>query len=163
MLLFLKNALFALVVPGLLAGWVPLEFFEHDPQWPAHGWQWQHWAGLALFLTGTLAYIHCAWLFASYGHGTPAPFDPPRKLVQRGLYRWVRNPMYLSFLLLVAGEAVFLLSWHIAVYLLVMACASQLVVMLHEESQLLFDFGAMYEDYRRDVPRWWPRRPRPRE
>ena len=94
------------------------------------------------------------------GQGTPAPFDPPRKFVRRGLYKWVRNPMYLAVFALVAGEAVFLGSWHIAVYLVCLLCALPVFVQLHEEEALRRNFGAMYEDYRREVPRWLPRKPR---
>ncbi|MFI5335530.1 MAG: methyltransferase family protein [Opitutales bacterium] len=96
MLLFLKNLLFTLVVPGFVALWVPLSFFERHPEWPAGAWQWHHWLGSFFLAVGTTIYGHCLWLFATYGRGTPAPIDPPQKLVQRGLYRCVRNPMYLG-------------------------------------------------------------------
>jgi protein-S-isoprenylcysteine O-methyltransferase Ste14 len=149
-LLLLKNLLFAILVPGLIAGWIPLRYFARVVSWPAGDWRWPQPAGLLLFVISLLLLLHCLWLFATYGHGTPAPVDPPVKLVQRGAYRWVRNPMYLGVLGVVAGEGLFLWSIDVAVYLFCLGCCFQL-------------FGAMYEDYRREVPRWWPRAPRPRK
>ncbi len=160
MILFLKNLLFTLIVPGFVAGWVPLRWFERRAAWPAV-LAWQHWAGLAIFVLGLCVYLHCVWLFMTRGRGTPAPFDAPKKLVQRGLYRWVRNPMFLSVLAVVGGEMVFLWSWHIAVWLVCLACLFHLFIIGHEETALRFRFGAMYDDYLRDVPRWLPRRPKP--
>ena len=110
---------------------------------------------------GALAFLHCQWLFATRGQGTPAPVDPPRKLVRRGLYKWVRNPMYLAVFTVLGGEMVFLRSGHIAVYLVGFACAVHVFVLLVEEEALRRRFGAMYEDYRREVPRWLPRKPKP--
>ncbi len=158
--LLFKNLLFTFLVPGFVAGWVPLGWFERRAHWPA-AWSWRHSAGTGLFVLGSMIYLHCLWLFALRGHGTPAPFDPPRKLVWRGLYKWVRNPMYLGILALVAGEALFLRSGHILVYLICLACAVQLFVLGYEENALRMKFGAMYEDYKRAVPRWLPRKPRP--
>jgi len=158
-ILLLKNLLFIAVVPTLTIGWIPLRWLESRPAWPGQ-LAVQHYLGAAFVILGALAYLHCVWLFMQRGKGTPALFDPPRKLVQRGLYRWVRNPMYLAAPLILAGEACFLLSLPIAIYGVVLASIFQLIVVLHEESDLSFRFGAMYDDYRREVPRWFPRRPR---
>lgn len=160
MVLLLKNVLFTLVVPGVFVVWLPLRVFERRARWPdeldvVHG------VGLALAAAGTLAYLHCVWTFMRRGRGTPFLLDPPRHLVQRGLYRWVRNPMYLGVLLVVGAQAVFLLSWHVAIYWICLACLFQVFVHLYEERDLSFRFGAMYEDYKREVPRWLPRPPRP--
>jgi protein-S-isoprenylcysteine O-methyltransferase Ste14 len=158
--LLVKNLLFTLLVPGFVVGWVPLRLFERRARWP-EAWGWQQYAGVALFAIGLLVFLHCQWLFAARGQGTPAPFDPPKKFVRRGLYQWVRNPMYLAVFLLVGAEALFLPSWHIAVYLVLLACLLHVLVLLVEEEGLRRNFGAMYEDYRREVPRWLPRKPRP--
>jgi protein-S-isoprenylcysteine O-methyltransferase Ste14 len=160
-LLFLKNLLFIVLVPGFVAGWVPLHWFERSPHWPEPTWQWWHFSGALLVGVGVGIVLHCVWLFATKGRGTPAPIDPPKKLVHRGLYRWVRNPMYLGVLAVVTGEMVFFWSWHVGVYLLCLTCVLQTFVVLYEEPALSSQFGAMYEDYLRDVPRWWPRRPKP--
>lgn len=161
MLLFIKNLIFVVLVPGLVAGWVPLHWFGRDAQWPAGSWEPRHWLGAAIGAIGAGIVLHCVWLFAVKGRGTPAPIDPCKKLVHRGLYRWVRNPMYLGVLTVVASQMVFFWSWHIGVYLFCLMCTFQTFVVLYEEPALSSQFGAMYEDYRRDVPRWWPRRPKP--
>lgn len=158
--LLLKNLLFTLLVPGFVAGWVPLRFFERRARWP-ESWSELHFTGAALCLLGLALYLHCQWLLAVRGRGTPTPLDPPKKLVRRGAYQWVRNPMYLAVFTAVAGEAVFLRSWHIAVYLTCLVCAVHVYVLLLEEEALRRRFGALYEDYRREVPRWLPRRPPP--
>lgn len=160
MILFLKNLLFTVLVPGFVAGWVPLRWFEEHPHWP-ESWRWFHVAGAGLLALGFATYLHCTWLFATKGRGTPAPFDPPQRLVRRGLYRWVRNPMYLGIFAIVGGEALFFWSVHIVIYWVCLICAVHLFVALYEESALGFHFGAMYEDYKRAVPRWWPRKPKP--
>jgi protein-S-isoprenylcysteine O-methyltransferase Ste14 len=158
--LALKNLVYSLVVPGIFAGWIPLRMFERRPRWPDELGALQ-WAGLAVILLGAVGFLASVITLAARGQGTPAFFDPPRKLTRRGPYKWVRNPMYLSLFALVAGEALLLASWHIAVYWVVLVCSLQLVVALHEETALRFRFGAVYEDYKRDVPRWFPRKPRP--
>jgi len=158
--LLIKNLLFALCVPGFVVGWVPLHWFERHPRWP-ETWSWPHWLGAALFGLGATLFLYCQGVFMIRGQGTPAPLDPPRKVMRRGPYKWVRNPMYLAVLAILGAEAVFLQSWHIVVYWVCLACAFHLMVVLYEESALSTRFGALYEDYRRDVPRWLPRKPRP--
>jgi protein-S-isoprenylcysteine O-methyltransferase Ste14 len=158
--LWLKNLLFTLLVPGFVAGWAPLRWFERRAQWPAQ-FNGRHVAGGALFAIGLAIYLHCLWLFVTRGRGTPAPFDPPKKLVWRGLYKWVRNPMYLGVFTLVASETLFLWSGHVLVYLICLVCIVHLFVVGYEERALRSKFGAMYEDYKRDVPRWVPRKPKP--
>lgn len=158
--LFLKNLLFTLIVPGFIAGWVPLRVFERRARWP-ESWAEFQFTGAALCVLGFLVYLYCQWLLATRGQGTPAPIDPPKRLVHRGPYKWVRNPMYLAVFTVVAGEAVFLRSSHITVYFTCLVCAVHVYVLLFEEEALRRRFGAMYEDYRRDVPRWLPRKPRP--
>lgn len=158
--LLLKNLTYVLVVPGILAGWLPLRIFERRPQWPTE-WAAPQWAGLTLALAGAATFLLATAMLAVRGQGTPSFLDETRKLTRRGPYRWVRNPMYLGLLALVAGEGLFLRSWHIGVYFVVLACCLHLLVMVHEENGLRYRFGAVFEDYKRDVPRWLPRKPRP--
>lgn len=158
--LLLKNLCYVLVVPGLVVWWLPLRMFERRAAWPAD-WGWMQGAGATLALPGAAGFLLCVYVLAVRGSGTPWFLDPPRKLTRRGPYRWVRNPMYLALFALVAGEALFFRSWHIGVYFVCLGCVLHLLVVLHEESALRFRHGAVYEDYKRDVPRWLPRRPRP--
>jgi protein-S-isoprenylcysteine O-methyltransferase Ste14 len=115
--------------------------------------------GILVMLLGMPFVLRCVWDFAWRGHGTPAPFDPPRRLVVSGLYRWVRNPMYLSFGVVFVGEALLLSS--VTVEMLIFApivwLMFTLFVMLYEEPTLREMFGEEYEEYRRNVRRWLPR------
>ncbi len=159
MVLLLKNLLFTIIVPGFVVGWVPHYFLMRHPVWPEVLGPW-HWSGLAAFTVGTGIYLHCVWHFAR-NQGTPAPLDEPKKLVHRGLYAWVRNPMYLGVLTIAAGEAVFWQQLVLALYAVVLACAFHLFVVLYEEDNLRLRYGALYSDYLNRVPRWVPRKPRP--
>jgi protein-S-isoprenylcysteine O-methyltransferase Ste14 len=158
--LLFKNLLFTLCVPGAVVGWIPFHWFERHAHW-IDPWLWAQWTGAALFAVGALAFLYCQWYFFARGQGTPAPIDPPKKMVRRGPYKWVRNPMYLAVLALVGSEALFFGSWHIGVYFICLACLLHLFVVAYEEDALRVRFGALYEDYKREVPRWVPRRPRP--
>jgi protein-S-isoprenylcysteine O-methyltransferase Ste14 len=106
-------------------------------------------AGIALW---------CIFTFAFVGKGTPAPFDPPRRLVIRGPYRFVRNPMYIGAGLALAGAALFYGSLSILTYAGVFLLAMHLFVIAYEEPTLRRTFGAEYETYCQQVSRWWPNR-----
>jgi protein-S-isoprenylcysteine O-methyltransferase Ste14 len=100
----------------------------------------------------------CAfWGFALRGKGTPAPIDPPKKLVMEGPYRIVRNPMYWSVLFVMLGEALAFRSLALAEIGCVFFACTALFVMVYEEPLLHEKFGAEYEEYCRRVPRWIPR------
>ncbi len=116
-------------------------------------------AGLAPLALGVAGVAWCVRDFTVVGRGTPAPFDPPRTLVASGLYRWVRNPMYLSALLLLLGEAVLLGAPVLLEYAAGFAVVAHVFVMLYEEPTLRRKFGDSYDRYRATVPRWIPRRP----
>jgi protein-S-isoprenylcysteine O-methyltransferase Ste14 len=115
-------------------------------------------AGIAVGTIGVVLAVWCVLTFVFAGRGTPAPFDPPRRLVVRGPYRVVRNPMYLGAALLLAGSALFHRS------LVILAYAGAFLLILHffvvgyEEPALRRTFGADYEGYRARVSRWLPSR-----
>jgi protein-S-isoprenylcysteine O-methyltransferase Ste14 len=158
--LVLKTLLYGGGFLVLFAGWLPLRVFERHPRWTGD-WAAPQLAGAALFALGAAVILISAWALINRGRGTPAPFDPPVKFVRRGPYKWVRNPMYLGLVALVAGEGLFYASWHVAVYWVCLVCALHLFVVGFEEDALRRQFGAMYEDYKRDVSRWLPRKPKP--
>jgi len=161
MWLFLKNLIFTILVPGFIVGWVPLVYLLRRVPVPAL-WVWPHLLAAPLLVAGGLVYLACVWQFAVTGRGTPAPVDPPKKLVMRGLYRWVRNPMYLGVLLIVLGEVILFRHVTLMLYLVFLASAFQLFVVLYEEPVLRRKFGAIYSDYCNSVNRWLPNRPKPR-
>ena len=101
--------------------------------------------------------LWCVLTFALVGRGTPAPFDPPRRLVVRGPYRFVRNPMYIGAAIALAGAALFYRSLPLLGYLALFLLVTHLFVCVYEEPTLRRAFGAEYEAYCRRVRRWWPR------
>ena len=121
-------------------------------------------ASIGLGGVGALIAAACILTFAFRGKGTPAPFDPPRRLIRRGPYRVVRNPMYLGAGLAMLGAGVYFGSWAIVAYDALFFGATHLLVLFSEEPALRRMFGSDYDDYCATTPRWLPRsRPRPRE
>jgi protein-S-isoprenylcysteine O-methyltransferase Ste14 len=153
MLLFLKILVFTILVPGTVAGYFPWSIVRDTPFVMS---PWVYPASLCSFL-GIAIYLWCAYDFGVAGRGTPAPVDAPKHLVVRGLYRYVRNPMYVGVLLVLVGwNMVYrtdsLLNYTIGVFVLF-----NLLVFLYVEPQLQRQFGDEYSEYRSRVGRWLPR------
>jgi protein-S-isoprenylcysteine O-methyltransferase Ste14 len=106
---------------------------------------------------GVLA-LWCVFTFSFIGKGTPAPFDPPRRLVVEGPYRFVRNPMYIGAGLVLTGATLFYESLPLLGYAGLFVLITHFFVVLYEEPTLRRTFGTEYEAYNRRVGRWWPRR-----
>jgi len=123
---------------------------------PAIG-RWQI-AGLMAGAAGAALAIACILTIVFAGKGTPAPFDPPRQLVVRGPYRFVRNPMYVGAAFALAGAASFYQSPALLGYAGLFLFVMWLFVVLYEEPALRQTFDGDYEEYCRQVGRWWPRR-----
>jgi protein-S-isoprenylcysteine O-methyltransferase Ste14 len=137
------------IVPWLITRW------DADPQPLA-----LKILGVGVLLAGGALVVETTARFALHGRGTPMPWAPPERFVERGSYRFVRSPMYLGVLLLVVGQALLLgreilIAWAAAAWLIFTAFLA-----LYEEPQLRRRFGADYDDYRRRVGRWLPTRPR---
>jgi protein-S-isoprenylcysteine O-methyltransferase Ste14 len=115
-------------------------------------------AGVVLEAIGAALALWCIITISVVGRGTPAPFDPPRRLVDVGPYRWVRNPMYAGAGLALAGAAVFYQSWALFAYGAAFVFITHLFVVLHEEPTLRGTFGDSYLRYCERVGRWWPKR-----
>lgn len=113
--------------------------------------------GLALLATGLLLFVASLRRFASEGEGTLAPWDPPRSLVLRGPYRFVRNPMISGVLFVLFGEALVLLSPAHGAWATAFLVANLVYIPLLEEPQLEARFGEPYREYRRHVRRFLPR------
>jgi protein-S-isoprenylcysteine O-methyltransferase Ste14 len=152
------SLLFLVVAPGVVAGLIP---------WLLTGWQLReplsHWvvfraAGVILLVAGVLVLLEAFWRFVSEGLGTPAPVAPTERLVVGGLYRYVRNPMYLAVGATIVGQALLLGQPILLLYVLAFAGAVWAFVHWYEEPTLRRQFGEPYEAYRRAVPAWWPRR-----
>lgn len=115
--------------------------------------------GWIVVAIGAAVGLPCVWQFAWRGLGTPAPWDPPRRLVVSGPYRWVRNPMYLGMGVAMIGEAIVYPNAAAALggELFVAALLVSILVLAYEEPLLRRMFGADYETYCRHVRRWIPR------
>jgi protein-S-isoprenylcysteine O-methyltransferase Ste14 len=154
MMTALRSFLFLLLAPGTVAGYIPLVLLQRGPQFDP--------GLLALFsspfwLVGGLVLLWSFWNFLNEGHGTPAPIDPPRQLVLKGFYQYVRNPMYISVIFILIGHFLWFGYWFILVYAGLAFLVTHLFVILYEEPTLKRKFGAAYEDYLKRVPRWIPR------
>jgi protein-S-isoprenylcysteine O-methyltransferase Ste14 len=154
--LALRSLFWTIVFPGFFAGYLPWRFFGLrdvvvDLRIPLH------WAGLFLICLGAALLAACIFEFARTGRGTLAPVDPPSVLVVRGLYRYVRNPMYLSVTLIVWGEILLTRSAAMFGYWIVWFGAANLFVLGYEEPALRRQFGSDYDRYVAKVGRWFPR------
>jgi protein-S-isoprenylcysteine O-methyltransferase Ste14 len=156
MVLLLKNLLFTLIVPGTVAVYVPLNIADGRPT----GWGAGMAAGIPVLLLGAFVYAWCVWDFASFGRGTPAPIDAPKKLVIRGLYHYTRNPMYVGVLTVILGWALLFGEAVLALYALLVGTCFHLFIVLYEEPHLRAEFGDEYDAYCAMVARWLPRIPR---
>lgn len=157
-MVWLKNALFTLCVPAVTLGLVPYLIVTRD-RWadPPGALRW---AGGVLIALGMAT---MGWCFARFAlaRGTPSPVDPPKELVVVGLYRWVRNPIYLGAFGILLGEVLLTGSRVLAGYAALFTAACHLFVVWYEEPALARQFGAAYERYGAAVQRWMPRRPGP--
>jgi protein-S-isoprenylcysteine O-methyltransferase Ste14 len=114
-------------------------------------------AGMIVVAIGAVFALWCVLTFALVGRGTPAPFDPPRRLVVQGPYRVVRNPMYLGAGLALGGAALFYESVALLAYAGAFFLAVHLFAVWYEEPMLRRTFGKEYDAYCQRVHRWWPR------
>ena len=150
------------VLPGTVLGFVPALLVrlasdspaDMSPAGPAHV---RFWIGLAAAAAGLFLAVWTIRLFATVGKGTPAPWKPPGKLVVRGPYRHVRNPMITGVLLMLGAESLLLGSWAVAGWALVFLVINSIYLTRVEEPGLERRFGEDYRCYRANVGRWIPR------
>lgn len=143
-----------LVCPAMVAGAIPLLIERRWPEWGAFAG-----AGAGLLLVGLILLLWCVRDFLVAGRGTLAPWDPPKRLVVVGLYRLVRNPMYVAVLTIVLGWGAVFRSPLVALYGGSLAVIFHWRVVLQEEPGLRGQFGDEWKKYAHRVPRWWPRWP----
>ena len=145
---------FGILVPGSVTVLVPYLLLSPPADFHLGSFRL---IGILPVAAGALALVWCAWEFFSTGLGTPAPIDPPKVLVAKGLYRFVRNPMYVTIGLILTGEAVLFESSRLMAYAIFAGLAFHLYVVFYEEPTLKRKFGARYIEYCQTVPRWIPR------
>jgi protein-S-isoprenylcysteine O-methyltransferase Ste14 len=149
----LGSAAFLLAAPGVVAGVVPWLLTGWDSSGPP---AWVVVAGVLLVVVGAAVLLHAFARFVLEGSGTPAPIAPTERLVVGGLYRHVRNPMYLAVGATILGQALLLGRYGLLAYLAVFAVTVAAFVRFYEEPALTRRFGADYERYTREVPGWLP-------
>jgi protein-S-isoprenylcysteine O-methyltransferase Ste14 len=159
----LKLTLFTVLVPGTVTLWVPA--FLLLPRIHHRKFSTSLGGVLALLFVavGASGYFWCALDFAFKGEGTPAPIDPPKHLVAKGLYKYSRNPMYESVLMILIGENLLFESGLLLGYAAAVALGFHAFVVFYEERTLQRKMGAAYLQYCREVPRWGLRVRRARE
>jgi protein-S-isoprenylcysteine O-methyltransferase Ste14 len=153
----LGSALFFVIAPLALAGFVP---------WSVTRWEFRpalfdvdltRILGGILIIAGVPGLVDSFARFALEGLGTPAPIAPTQRLVVTGLYRYVRNPIYIAVVAVIFGQALLFGDWRLLWYGALLWLAFHLFVVMYEEPTLKESFGAEYEAFRINVPRWIPR------
>jgi protein-S-isoprenylcysteine O-methyltransferase Ste14 len=148
---------FFVLAPGVVAGVVPWWLTGWRPGAPLSIWWPLRLAGALLVIAGAAVLVHAFARFVTEGLGTPAPVAPTSHLVVGGLYRYVRNPMYLAVTGTILGQGLLLWRAILLAYAAIVAAAFVAFVLGYEQPMLRRQFGPSYEAYRRGVRAWWPR------
>ena len=151
------SAVFFLVAPGTVVGLIPWLLTSWQVREPVPYWAPMRVLEGILLVAGLIVLIHAFVRFVVEGLGTPAPIAAPVRLVVGGLYRYVRNPMYVAILATLVGQALLLGQLTLLLYPAAFWLIAAAFVRWYEEPTLTRRFGADYEAYRRAVPAWWPR------
>ena len=151
-----------ILLPGTVLIIVPaaLLWLSHGTRYAANlaaSNEMRFWLGLVLLAGGLLLAGWTVRLQLTIGEGTPAPWDPPKKLVTKGPYQYVRNPMITGAVLILAAESLLFGSWLIALWTGLFLLMNLLYLPLVEEEALEKRFGDSYRQYKEHVPRWIPR------
>ncbi|MCP4718909.1 MAG: isoprenylcysteine carboxylmethyltransferase family protein [Desulfobacteraceae bacterium] len=143
------------VLPIFLV-WIPYEIITSPKIIYVFGLGEIRYLGMIPIFIGVIVYVWCSNNFVFEGKGTPIPFTPTKKLIVKGLYMFVRNPLYVAGVMVLTGEALLFQSIGIFIYCLAMFAAFNFHVFM-EETLLTNQFGETYEEYKKHVPRWIPR------
>ncbi len=150
----IKSALFLILVGGLGAGYIPLVLLPKVPQVETGALAY---FAFPFWLIGAVLVLWCFADFVFKGRGTPNPADPPKELVTTGVYRYVRNPIYVATLTVIIGHFLWFKTIWMLVYAVIVFLFFHLFVTLYEEPTLTKKFGVAYENYYKSVPRWIPK------
>ena len=162
MLTAVRHVLSILILPTtvtiIVPRWILRAYAAADSRWPSPPASWIGLAlGVLVILAGLSLLAWCISLFARVGQGTLAPWDPTRRLVAVGPYRYTRNPMITGVATILVGEAVAFGSWRLALWAATFIALNHVYFLLSEEPGLERRFGESYAEYKRTVPRWLPR------
>lgn len=149
--MFFRALLAFILLPGVFAGIIPALIIRYG-DYPVSGTT----MGWFILACGVLLLLLCVRDFFVAGQGTLAPWDPPQQLVMVGLYRFVRNPMYIAVIIIISGWVISTHALSLAVYGLLMVAVFHLRVVYGEEPEMLKQFGNHWKHYENSVPRWLP-------
>ncbi len=158
---FVRSLIFTIVVPCTVAGWVPYllanSAIDRSMFGKAPSFLVTDILGYILLVLGAVIYLWCVYDFTFIGRGTPAVFDPPKDLVIRGLYNYVRNPMYVGIIMSLAGQVFLYGSPLVLFYTVAVGVLFTAFVLHYEEPNLRQKFGNDYVEYSKRVNRWFPK------
>jgi len=157
MAVLIRTVVFATLFIGFVLVYLPAQLLSSAGVTRPAEFGFVQFAGMLVCAVGAAIALWCILAFATLGRGTPAPFDPPLKLVVSGPYRYVRNPMYIGAGLALAGAALFYQSVSLWIYTAGFLILMHLFVVFYEEPALRRSFGEEYEAYCRQVRRWLPK------
>ena len=151
-----------IILPGTVLIFIPSVIlfvsrgtrFSPDLQYPT---EVTFWLAMVMALAGGYLAIRTVMLFVTLGDGTPAPWEPPKKLVIEGPYRYMRNPMIIGAILVLLGETILFNSWPLFLWTLFFLVGNMVYFPLVEEKGLIQRFNEPYVEYMHHVPRWIPR------
>lgn len=152
----LRSLLFTVFIPGGLTVGMPYLLLGHELS-ASSAHRVVAFTGIVMVILGAAMYLGCVWEFTFTGRGTPAIWDPPIVFVSMGLYRYVRNPMYMSILGILFGEAVLFQSRPLLMLAAGAGIGFHMFVVFYEEPALTRKFGFSYQHYCKQVGRWLPR------
>ena len=150
--LLLKNFVFAILYPGIVAGVIPFWIIGGELNELEKPHQF---VGVFLFIAGFIIMTWCIVNFAVKGQGTLSPLAPTKKLVVSGLYKFSRNPMYIGVMFLLIGETLFFTSLSLGLYSFIVFVGFNIFIVVKEEPRLKKDFGVDYDNYCKKVRRWF--------
>lgn len=156
----MKNLLvtlaFGLIPVSVFLIGIPYLIFSLGIAYPYEIWGFKFFGAVIIFIGATLG-IWAVRDFIIYSKGSPSPLYPPKQLVSNRLFHTIRNPMYMALVLIILGEAVFVGSFTLLIYALLIWSLFHLFVVRYEEPNMSKRFGSTYKDYLTDVPRWIPK------
>jgi protein-S-isoprenylcysteine O-methyltransferase Ste14 len=149
-----KSLLYLMIEAGVFALYIPLAILRTGPRVEMGVLSF---LAMPLWLIGSLIVLRCFWDFTFTGRGTPLPTNPPKELVVTGFYRYVRNPIYVGVMFIFLGYFLWFGYWALLLYTILAFLGVHVFIILYEEPTLKRKFGASYEEYLKNVPRWIPK------
>lgn len=152
--LFLRNLIFTILQPGVVCIGIPWLILNNIKELLSKTPSFVFLVACVFMLVGTCILFYSIYLFATIGHGTLSPLDPTKNLVQTGLYKYSRNPMYVGVMLILLSECLLFQNQHLLNYTLAVFILFNIFIIFVEEPRLVREFGQDYANYCKQVRRW---------